>query len=377
MDVRRVVIALGLFALASSNVAAAPFVPGLPQSLSQQIAAARAAVVARPVDATGPKAGWVVEKILRDATGSVVAGKIIHPEPTPSNVTPRVLLISNADRTVTIVPLSDAATTYLAKLPAVDAPIEERLQFVAGHLGASDRVIAEDAYAELSRLSREELEERRDRLPVDRLRGLLDDPETPADRLGLYGFLLGLCGTPDDAARLRRRLLNCDEFHTGADGLAAGYLLLAGEPGLVELEARVLQAERSSPMQVAALLETLAFFRSEMAAHFDQDRLRKCACCALARIEFADLAVGHLAAARDWKAMPQVVALLQSDDPNPTRRRAVQVAAVRFLLECQRDVDAASGTRAMANQLLDRVADSDPDLLRRATRISGGPPPRY
>lgn len=372
MDVRPLLAALLVAAVVPA--AAAPFVAGDPQPLASRIAASRAAVTARPADDS--KAGWRIVTVLHDANNAVEPGRVINPRPAPPPGTKLALLISNLDATVEAIPLSDEAAAYLANLPSPGSSAEDRLRFALEHLDHADPLVAADAFAELARFTAAEFKTHKSLLTAETLRNVVDDRDASGDRVGLAGYLLGLCGTPDDARRLRRRFLSSEGFADGAAGLAAGYLSLAREQGLADLEATLLARDDVSPLLAAALFEALAFFRVERTGPFRPDRLRLTACVALARPETADLAVGHLAAGREWAALPEVIALLVAEDPNAERRRAAQVAAVRFLEECRRDADAPRSVRSAADATLSKVVANDPDLARRATVLSGGPPAR-
>jgi hypothetical protein len=378
MDVRLpAAVFTGLLSLAALPAGAAPFVAGDPQPVSVRIAASRAAVTVRPVVPGGPPAGWAVVSVLRDATDTVRPGQTVHPKPAPPAGTRLALLISNPDKTVEVVALSDQAAAYVAARVSPDAPVAERMRFAFSSLGTSDHFIATDAFAELARLEAADFDRNAELLPRNLLRRLVDDPDVTGERLALFGYLLGVCGEEEDAGRLRRRLLAADGLATGANGLAAGYLLLTREKGLAAVEANVLALRETSPLLVAAVFEAFAFLRSERPGLLDRDRLRKAASAALARPETADLAVGYLAAAREWAALPDVMALLNAEeDDSAVRRRAAQVAAVRFLEECRRDTDAADAVRLAADRALAQVAAADPDLVRRATVLSGGPAER-
>ncbi len=369
MDVRRMLVSL--IALAAHPACAAPFVAGEPQPISVRVAASRAAVIVRPAG-VDPQAGWTIVSVLHDATGKVRAETVVRPRPAPPAGTRSALLISKADATVEAVALCADSAGYLRTLPAPDAAVTERLTHSLAHLGSADEVVAEDAFAEATRFEDADFERHRSLLPRDRLRVLVDDPDGPADRIGLYGYLLGLCGDETDARRLRRRLLAADGFATGADGLAAGYLLLTGEDGLANLEATVLTRSDTSPLLAAAVFEAFSFFRTEQPGRFRPDRLRRAACSGLTRPDTADLAVGYLAAGREWAALPDVIALIEAEDENADRRRAAQVTAVRFLQECRRDADAPAAVRTAASQALSHIATNDGDLVRRATILSGG-----
>jgi hypothetical protein len=315
----------------------------------------------------------LIASVLHDSTGGVTVGQSVRPKPVPPEGTRLSLLISNVDRTVEALPLSVEAADYVTSLPKPDAPVPDRLRFALEHIGSADALVAADAFAELARFDAADFDRNRELLSRDLLSRFVDDPGVTGERLALFGYLLGVCGEPEDAGRLRGRLFAADGLATGANGLAAGYLLLAREQGLAVVESNVLASSDASPLLVAAVFEAFAFFRSERPGLFGRDRLRKAASRALARPAVADLAVGHLAAGREWAALPDVAALLDAEDDRPDRRRAAQVAAVRFLEECRRDTDAAAAVRAAASQSLAHVAATDPDLMRRATVLSGGP----
>lgn len=371
MDVRLAALAGALFIPLNLTSAAAPFVQGVPQTLAAEIETSRAAVVARAVRNGESSAGWKIERILRDTTGKVSVGQTIYPHGVPVDPGSRLLIISRSDRTVMSRSLSEEGAAYVATLPISATSPEEQVQFIVRYLNSKDDLIAEDVYSTFSQLTHVELLKLRDALPAAKLRELVNADTTPGHRLGLYGYLLALCGDPRDASWLRRRLLREEELSLGADGLAAGYLLLTGEEGLADLESTVLIAEQGSPMLVAGLFEALSFLERGHPELYSRDRLQQAGVCALGRADTADLAIGYLAQGRFWESMPTVTGLLNSDDANLDRRRAVQVASVRFLLECQRDSDTTLATRAKAKELLGRIAELDSDLLRRASHLAG------
>lgn len=379
MDVLRLAC-LGMTFLAGSFVAssltAAPFVWGAPRPLAERISDSRAAVIAVPAgDAVAD--GWRVEHCLHDVTGAVERGDVIHPTPAPSRKYAAALLLARRDHVLEPVPLSVPARDYLEKLPATNEPIEQRLRHACSHLEAADPLIAQDAFTVLGRFGVAELRRHRSLLPVESLRALVRSPDTPADRVGLYAYLLGLLGNQEDAALIRRRLdAPVDGLATEIPGLIAGYLLLAGGEGLAELEGNVLLAGRRSPLFVAAFYESLQTLEREHPELFSPERLRQTARCGLNRTDAADLAIGYLAGRRAWRALPEVCEALEASDPDSDRRRAVRIAAVRFLMECRRDTAAAPALRSQAADLLQQLAQADGDLVRRAERIAGGPPVR-
>ena len=373
-DVRGRWLIVAICALVPSSAwSAAPFVHGQPARLSVQIAESRAAAIARKLPASDGTNVWSLETVLNDTAGSLVVGQQIRPKPAPPADSTLALVISHADRAVSSVGISQAAAEYLRALPRASDPAERRLGHAIGHLGSSDAVIAADVFAELAAFDRKTLESFRSKLPADSLRKLVD-VEMSGERLGLYGYLLGLCGDERDIDRLQQRFLNAEPFGGGADGLAAGYLLVAGEPGLAALESDVLLSDQVSPLFASAFFDALRFFHECEKCPFSRERLARSACCGFSRPETTDLAVGYLVASREWSVMPRVIELLDAKDDDATRKRAIQVITVRYLLECRRDTDTTAANRAIATSALSRIGEKDPDLLRRATYLAGDVP---
>lgn len=377
MDVLRS-LCLGMTFLGGLPVAdsldAAPFVLGAPRPWAARIADSRAAIIATPA-ADGDQSGWKIEKCLRDLTGAVTAGNIIHPLPAPSVKHPAVLLLARRDGVLEPVPLSAAAISYLQTLPGAGEPLEKRLAHAFQYLDADDRSVAEDAFAVLANCSGPELRRHKSLLPAEKLRSLVKAETTPSAETGFYAYLLGLAGNSGDAAVIRRRLQQTDNgLAQGVAGLVGGYLLLTGDKGLAELEAKFLVNKNRSPIFVAAFFESLQTLSREHPQLFSQERLRQTASYGLQRTDAADLAIGFLAGQRTWKALPEVAKLLRSGDPEPVRRRAVQVTVVRYLIACRRDASASEQARIKAARLLGQIAQTDADLLRRAERIAGTPP---
>ena len=87
---------------------------------------------------------------------------------------------------------------YVSKLPkpVTDEKEQiERLSYFLNYLQHPQLTVSNDAYAEFAAAKYEVIKPLRDRMPREKLRQWVTDPETPVTRIGLYGLLLGLCGT--------------------------------------------------------------------------------------------------------------------------------------------------------------------------------------
>src|SRR5690606_30821125 len=121
--------------------------------------------------------------------------------------------------------------------------------------------------------------------------------------------------------------------------------------GLAEIESDVLIQQPHKPMLVAAFFEALQTLEREFPDLFPASRLRQIALRGMEHAETADLSIGFLASRRDWQALPNVTNVLQYPDTNSDRQRALHVAVVQYLLECERDTDASTGARAQATRM--------------------------
>src|SRR5262249_37500772 len=149
-------------------------------------------------------------------------------------------------------------------------------------------------------------------LSAERLRRWLQDPNTPAERLGLYAFLLGGCGQVRDAALLRALLENPSERVVNAsDGILSGLIHLAPKEGWDWLQRTMQDGKKPLPVRLT-VVRTLRFYHA-----WQPEATRKPVLATLAAMvaqgELADLAVDDLRRWKIWDLTPQVLAL-------PTRK---------------------------------------------------------
>ena len=98
---------------------------------------------------------------------------------------------------------------YLKGVGALtEAPIADRLRFYFKHLNNPDSEIAFDAFKEFVQTDYKDYKEMATKLPAETITNWIQDPKTPPDRLGLYGSLLGLCGTAEHGQFLRKMIDN-------------------------------------------------------------------------------------------------------------------------------------------------------------------------
>ena len=219
------------------------------------------------------------------------------------------------------------------------------------HLDSSDPDVASDAFLEFAKASDQEVGAVGPKLDPAKLRKLLADPKTPPERLGVFAYLLGACGTKADADTLTGLVDKSDErTATALSGILGG--LIHMRPGDGWKRAIALIDDPKRPYQdKLAVLGTLRFF------HAYQPEVHRKAILAgmaavVARGDMADMAIDDLRRWKWWDLTKAIIA--QYNQPTHTAP-LVKNAIVRYALTCP-DTDAAAFVKT--------VAASEPDLLR-------------
>jgi hypothetical protein len=247
---------------------------------------------------------------------------------------------------------SAAVVAYLKGAQARDGKNPaDALRYFFDYLDHRDPEVAADAYLEFARASDREVGEVARTLPAERLRRLVQDPTTPADRLGLFGFLLGACGGGQDAALLEG-MLNRPTHRTvtALNGLLAGYIQLRPRDGWEWARQALVDEKRPLPERLA-VLGTLRFYHGWKGEETRRDILRGLDVL-IPQGDFADLAAEDLRRWGWWDLTPRVLA--QYGKPShaaPIVRRAL----LRYALCCPREE---------ARRLVADVRSRDPELVR-------------
>ncbi|VTT99106.1 Uncharacterized protein OS=Planctomyces limnophilus (strain ATCC 43296 / DSM 3776 / IFAM 1008 / 290) GN=Plim_0645 PE=4 SV=1 [Gemmataceae bacterium] len=251
------------------------------------------------------------------------------------------------------VPATAAVVEYLktaAKLDDTDAPA--KLGFFFKHLDSADATVAADAFFELARAADADIIRAAKQFEPAKLRKLLANPETPAERLGIFAFLLGVSGGPADAAFLAELLkTTATERTSGASGgLLAGYILLAPKDGWALAVAVLGDAKRSYALRLSTIV-TVRFFQATRGSECKAEVL-KCCAALLPHGDLADQAIEDLRRWGYWELTADVLAQY----PKPTHAAPiVRRCIVRYALCCP---DAA------AAQFVAALRQSDPKLVK-------------
>lgn len=261
---------------------------------------------------------------------------------------------------------------YIVRAPSRDADARERLLYFMNLLEDSNKLIANDAFTELSAIPIAELVAHAGDLPPDYLRYAIADPDLCLNRLSLFGLMLGLCGDADDANLMLKKISEpANDFRLGMDGVMAGYLLLTGEPGLVTIEKLKLHNPKESFTEVYAALMAVRNLWKYGGETIPRVRLQQALRPLIDRPELADLVIADLMRWKDWSVQSHLMELYGAEGFNiPAIKRAI----VRYMIASTKDRPAGEATAAPLHAVngakhLDELRRRDAKLVRDAERF--------
>jgi len=255
-----------------------------------------------------------------------------------------------------------AVIDYLKAAAALDdTDPSKKLGFFFKHLDSADAAVSADAFLEFARATDVEILKAAGQFDAAKVRKLIADPETPVERLGVYAFLLGVCGKTEDAAFLAALLKQnpLPERTTAAfGGLLAGYILLAPKDGW-PLAAGILADEKRGYAERLSALGTVRFFQATRVAECKVEVL-KCCAALLPHGDLADQAVEDLRRWGYWDLTKDVLAQFgKVTHAAPIVKRSV----VRYALTCPNDE--AKGFIAALRQTEPKLVKDVEEMLAR------------
>jgi hypothetical protein len=227
---------------------------------------------------------------------------------------------------------SDAGYEYITKALKLDPrDTAANLLFFADYLEHPDREIADDAFLEFAKARDSEIGKVASKLSAAKLRTWLKNPDTPRERLTLYAFLLGACGTAEDATLLESLLQErTDRANFLYDGALTGLIALKPREGW-DTALRLL-SDKKAPV-------TLRFAVSKaMRFHYgwQPDRNRPIVLegmrTMLAQPDLADIAIEDLRRFKLWTLTGDVLGVYGRKGYEAP---IVQEAVIRYALTCK------------------------------------------
>jgi hypothetical protein len=272
--------------------------------------------------------------------------------------------------------VTETAYQYAIRAPSRESPPEKRLPYYLKYLEYPDPFIANDAYGEFAQAPYADVVSIRGKLPRGKLREWLADADLVETRRGLYGLMLGLCGSVEDAGLLEELIIqDTNEFRFGIDGVIGGYLLLTGERGLDVIDRSKIADPQAPASELFSVLAALRFFWEYGEGRISPDRLRQSLRLLLERREVLDLVIADLARWRDWSVQDRLMEIYTADDfEDNAYHRTVKQAIIRYFLACAKGTPAGQDARpavqvVTARKHLDTLREKDPDLVRQAERF--------
>ena len=263
--------------------------------------------------------------------------------------------------------VSIASYRYVTEAPDPKNEARERLKYFLPFLETEDALVAADSWGEFANASYEDIVANGKLFPADKLRTWIADEQTSPERLGLYGMMLGLCGSARDAAFLRQQigLPTSEEIRFGIEGLMGGLLLLTGEDGLTFLEDSRLKNATASQFDCFAVVQALQFVWAYEPDLMEKQRLRSALYPMLDRAGLREIAIRDLARWQDWNTAPLLTKVYEdsrADDPGTTQ------AIVGFLFVCLKSGQKDDPNVAAATGLLDKIRTENGRLVRSMER---------
>jgi hypothetical protein len=303
------------------------------------------------------------------------------PEPVTGTVPRTIQKVSVADDSDSVVSTSTLRTfewdwadhvsirsyRYITAAPDPETETPERLKYFLPFLETAGPLVAADAWGEFANAGYEDIVANGKLYPADKLRTWIADSQASPERLGLYGMMLGLCGTAQDANFLEQQigLPTSGEIRFGVEGLMGGLLLLTGEDGLGFLEESRLKNADASQFDCFAVVQALQFVWAYEPDLIQKQRLRSALYPMLEREDLREIAVRDLARWQDWEAVPLLAGVYEdcrADDTRTTR------AIVGFLFVCLKSDQPDDSQVAAATRLLDRIRCENGGLVRSMER---------
>ncbi len=374
-------IAIIACAFAQGDVNACPFCSAPSLTLSEQVAQANAAALVqwaagKQGDSEAGDIGstdYKVVEVMNAGDEKLAKGDTITLPRYRSGKEGELFLLLGTKGTElewgSPIEVTETAYNYVRQAPSPEAAPLVRLTYFVQFLEYPDELISNDAYAEFANAPYKDIVPVAGELPREKVREWLSNPDVAPTRLGLYGLLLGLCGTKEDAAVMEEKILHqTDDFRLGIDGVMGGYLLLTGEEGLTVIDEQKL-ANRDVPFsETYAAMQALRFMWT-YGQRIDKERLRESMRILLDRAELADLVIADLARWEDWSIIDRLMALYDAKGYEiPSIKRAI----VRYMLVASKskpEESADTSHVAKAEEYLKELRERDPKTVKQAERF--------
>jgi hypothetical protein len=226
------------------------------------------------------------------------------------------------------------------------------LLFAAKHLDNADANIAEEAFLAFAQADDKVIVQVARKLAPAQVRKLLQTPDLEPEKLSMFAYLLGSCGTAEDADYLHLLLKSSTTRNYKAyEGILAGYITMKPKEGWAYAQEILARNSKDSFLIRYGVMRTMRFFYN---AHPEESgpQVMKGHETALAHSDVADIAIQDLSKWKRWEHTKLIVACY---DRSSHKSPIVKNSIVRYALVCP---------QPEARALVERVRREDPKLLR-------------
>jgi hypothetical protein len=235
-----------------------------------------------------------------------------------------------------------------------------RLRFFFDWLDHKEIELANDAYKEFAKSEYKDFAEMAKDIPADKVAKWLQDPNTPAYRLGLYGSMLGHSGKAEYGALLKKLLEDPQkQTSSGIDGMLAGYALLKPKEGWEYIRTILKDPAKQFLLRYAAL-RAVRFFWDTRPDVIDKKEQVEAVCLLLDQSDISDLAIEDL---RKWKQCQVLDRVLELRDKKTHDVPIIQRSILRFALSCADNPKAEAFVKAARQKDANWVKDVE-ELLK-------------
>ncbi len=233
-----------------------------------------------------------------------------------------------------------------------------RLRFYFDYLEHPDKEIATDAFLEFAKAADRDIGHSAGQFSAEKVRRWLKDPKTPPERIGVYAFLLGVCGTAEDASQLQVMLSDpSDRMRNAYDGILSGLLHRAPADGWQRVLTGLADPKTPLPVRLAMVRAVRVLYTWQ--PETNKGNTLKAERVVLEQGELADLAIEDLRRWKLWDLTPEILALYgKKGYTAPIVERAI----VRYALTNQGDATARQFVQARRQEKADLVKEVEEGL---------------
>lgn len=219
---------------------------------------------------------------------------------------------------------------YLTGAYAVqDKSPGERLRYYFDYLNYPEYEIALDAYREYAKADYKDYQQMAKTLPVSKLVTWINDPATPAYRLGLFASLLGHCGGPEEVKLLKKTINDPEKRKgSGVDGMMAGLVMLDPKGSWAFLSEQMLDPKQDFQYRYS-VFRTARFLWETRTDLVPKEELVKSMGGLIQSTDMADFAIDEL---RKWKRWEYTPAILDLFDKKSHSLNVIRRSIARFAM---------------------------------------------